>query len=465
MKLARPRLPLGLRIILSSTAIVVATAMATILLIGSVAVRATAERSARDRQPRIRAELERCRNEPSTFVVEDDGHRVWAYDQAGQSRNPNAPPLDLALLAEARETGHPAHHIDYTPPLDGRFVMLEGDAGPCSVTQVEWRIRPDSASALDRRTLGLVLLSVLVASGLAMAAVVVPVASRLRRLERATRNVGNAEAYASAGDAVSDPIGAVSAALDDAHHRLVAAQARDRAARDALEHHLADIAHDVRTPLAALQLRLERLRVEPDAIDTTVRGCLDDLAYTTSLIENLRMAARLRDGAEIFVSFDWRDIVERVRGRFHLLGAMHDMRVDASYPDEPVFALGDPAMAEQSLANVVHNAVRYASSADAEGQIIIALEASDDRFVLAVHDDGPGVSAAELPRLGERTFRTDEARTRSQSGSGLGLAIVAETSLRCGWSNALTRSPLGGLLVRVEGPRVSGPGSVKVRTV
>jgi signal transduction histidine kinase len=76
-------------------------------------------------------------------------------------------------------------------------------------------------------------------------------------------------------------------------------------------------------------------------------------------------------------------------------------------------------------------------------------------FTLLVTDDGPGVPPAEMPRLGERTFRTDEARQRDPSGSGLGLAITSEICKRCGWKLAFEPHEPRGLRVSIAGP--TGP--------
>ena len=77
-----------------------------------------------------------------------------------------------------------------------------------------------------------------------------------------------------------------------------------------------------------------------------------------------------------------------------------------------------------------------------------------------ISDDGPGVPPAELPRLAERTFRSDEARKRDPRGGGLGLAITNEICQRAGWT--LTFEPVEprGLGVRIEGTLVGAPASV-----
>jgi signal transduction histidine kinase len=79
------------------------------------------------------------------------------------------------------------------------------------------------------------------------------------------------------------------------------------------------------------------------------------------------------------------------------------------------------------------------------------LDAHDGAFTLSVADDGPGVPPAEMPRLGERTFRSDEARQRDPRGSGLGLAITSEVCSRCGWKLGFDRELPRGLRVTLQG--------------
>ncbi len=84
----------------------------------------------------------------------------------------------------------------------------------------------------------------------------------------------------------------------------------------------------------------------------------------------------------------------------------------------------------------------------------MVLEASSASFLLTVVDDGPGVPPAELPRLGDRTFRSDSARQREPQGSGLGLAISGEICRRAGFALRFSQEAPRGLRATVSGPRI-----------
>jgi len=79
------------------------------------------------------------------------------------------------------------------------------------------------------------------------------------------------------------------------------------------------------------------------------------------------------------------------------------------------------ALLEQAIVNIVDNAVKYT---DPDGAVEIKAESRPDRVVISVTDHGPGVSEEHLPRLFERFYRVDKARSRNLGGTGLGLSIV-----------------------------------------
>ena len=94
---------------------------------------------------------------------------------------------------------------------------------------------------------------------------------------------------------------------------------------------------------------------------------------------------------------------------------------------------------QRTVAHLVHNAVRHASS-----QVSVGVR-TDDRFVVVwVDDDGPGVASADRARIFDRFTRLDDARTRDRGGAGLGLAVVAETVGRMGGTVEVEDATAGG---------------------
>jgi signal transduction histidine kinase len=107
--------------------------------------------------------------------------------------------------------------------------------------------------------------------------------------------------------------------------------------------------------------------------------------------------------------------------------------VDAS-GDVAVWVEGDEVLAEQAIANLVHNAV---SHHDLQGHVAVILEREGEGFRLEFSDDGPGVDASRIPEIDPGTWNLAGARSRVGRHSGLGLAIVAASCAQLGWSLAL----------------------------
>jgi two-component system sensor histidine kinase TctE len=138
-------------------------------------------------------------------------------------------------------------------------------------------------------------------------------------------------------------------------------------------------------------------------------------------------------------------------------------QMDLGYegPDAPVFVDGNPIMLREMLSNVIDNAIRYTP---AGGRITVRVEFRRDaeRVSIEIEDTGPGIAAAERPKVVERFYRI---LGREGDGSGLGLAIVSEIAAMHGGTLTLDdhvyqESPrLAGTLVRIELPIArSAPG-------
>lgn len=401
-------------------------------------------------------ELARCERDPVAFARSiGEELELRTYDEQLRPTVPDAPPLDPVLLERLR-AGEASPSRMYFLDLEwgGAALRRASERGPCAHVQLRWRV-----SYAERNwTLTLILLllagSVAAAVGLASFFAVRPVASRLERLRRAAQQVGRDAGYASADDPTADDLGQLSHLLDQAHARI-AADARRAAARErALEDHLANIAHDLRTPLASLQIALEQLSAR-DAGDGLVRGAIDDVVYLGALIDDLNLACQLEDGADPLRGdprVDLGAVVDRLARRFAALGRARGIEVHGARPDAPVWARCNPAMAEQAIANLAHNAVAHGEPG---GHVAILLEESGNGFTLSVVDDGPGVPPADLPRIGERTFRSDEARRRDPRGSGLGLAITGEVCRRANFTLSFVREEPRGLRATVSGSTTS----------
>jgi signal transduction histidine kinase len=411
-------------------------------------------------------ELQRCERHPENWFLElPPAMRLDAYDVATlQSKNPNSPELDEALYKRL-ESGeaNPVKLSRFEGEHVAGFLLRGAPSGPCSLIQATWPPPPFRRRRPFYFFVTAAVLVIAAAAAFGVFFVVQPLTRRIAKLRAAASVVGSHDAYVSPGDPASDEIGELSSSLDRAHERIRADAARLEERQRALERYLADIAHDLKTPIASLQIALEQAAKNAGGETAELlKSSLKDVIYLDALTTNLRLACQLREGwdpAEGNPSVEVGDAIDRVVARARYFAKNRGIELEAARPDVPVYARCHPTAAEQTITNLVENAIAYG---DHGGHVAVVLESDEERksFTLVVADDGPGVLPAELPRLGERTFRSDEARQRDPSGSGLGRAHTSAICGRCGWKLSFERQEPRGLRVEIAGPTIVPPAQV-----
>lgn len=399
--------------------------------------------------------VERCERDPAALHGDFGEELEIAFYDADTLAPalPGAPPVDAALVERLRSGEALPGRKYLLKPWGGATLRRSAESGPCSLVQVRWR--PGKGERLETVALifGLLTAAMAASIGLASAVALRPLTTRLRRLREATQLIGHETGYAELADPTTDDLGQLSHLLDQAHARIAADAARAAERQVLLRNHLADVAHDLRSPLTSMQLALERL-VDPalPMEREAARAALEDVAYMSQLIANLSLASQLAEGADPLQGdprVDWGAVLERSARRFAALARIREIEVHGAWPDQPIVSALNPGMAEQVVANLLHNAICHGH---AGGHVAVVVAARDGRVELEVVDDGPGVPTHELPRLGERAFRGEQAHARAPDGRGLGLSIVAEICRRAGLSLEFSTSDPQGLRVRIIGP-------------
>jgi signal transduction histidine kinase len=195
---------------------------------------------------------------------------------------------------------------------------------------------------------------------------------------------------------------------------------------------LAAIAHDLRTPLMRLNLRLESASPEiRENCEADIRDMEQMIAAVMSFVrDTTRPAERQR--------VDIRSLAESVVDHFADMG--HSVRL---VPGEPFVLDADPVALKALLNNLVSNAVRYADDAE------VSLYVEGNRAFIEVADSGPGLPTDELEIAFEPFFRSERSRSRDTGGIGLGLASVRAVARAHGGEAMLINRPEGGLIARV----------------
>jgi signal transduction histidine kinase len=281
-------------------------------------------------------------------------------------------------------------------------------------------------------TLVTVAAATLVVGGvLAAFAIFGPTRRRLKGVEDAARRLGAGDLDARAPETGNDEVTAVASAFNamavDLTARTDALVAADRARRQLL----ADVSHELNTPVTAMRGYLETLAMPEFALDETTRSryvgiVADETARLERIIGDLLDLARLEGGGGSLQLETVRvaDLFARVLGRHERMAAAAHVTLDTTLEPDVSTVVADRTRLEQALENLTANALRYAP----EGSVV-RLHARHDAgsVALLVSDEGPGIPPEHLARVFDRFYKVDESRVAqlgATGGSGLGLSIV-----------------------------------------
>lgn len=191
---------------------------------------------------------------------------------------------------------------------------------------------------------------------------------------------------------------------------------------------IANISHDLRTPLTSMQGYLETLQIEKNEL-----SAFDQEKYLELAIENSkRLASLVADLFELAMletpdsrtnieSFSLAELVQDITQKFGLKTAQKNLQLSCDIPEDAPFVHGDIAMIERVLENLVENAIKFSNAGDT---IQISVKPADGGLTVTVLDTGPGIPADDIPHLFERFYCVDKSRSDETKSNGLGLAIA-----------------------------------------
>ena len=396
------------------------------------------------------------------FVMRADGTVITS----GSASFP-APLLDMARGQLQRWTERPPRRPE-GPPRGGAFGPDGPPPGVPFGRGGERFIRP-SPILVGGRLAGVVVVPpqapfgfllgrfapmlALVAAGVLMVGAVLtsamifgPARRRLRALETAARQLGAGDLTARAPDRGGDEIAAVASAFNamagDLSARADALAASDRVRRQLL----ADVSHELTTPVTAMRGYLETLTMPELALDEATRArylaiISDETHRLERLIGELLDLARLEGGggALQLARVPVAGLFDRVAARHeHALRAA-GVTIETAIEPGAAAITGDRDRLEQALQNLAANAIRYAP---AGSRLRLAARPADGGVALSVEDAGAeGVAAEHLPHIFDRFYKADASRAGGHSGSGLGLSIVKAIVERHGGRISVTSRP------------------------
>ena len=196
---------------------------------------------------------------------------------------------------------------------------------------------------------------------------------------------------------------------------------------------VSDASHELKTPLAAIRLLTDSI-LQTDQMDMeTVRDFVTDIGSEAETVEVapvleqvMRMMSLLaqKKGTELTYRMEENCRVSATKGEVH-----------------------------QVIYNLTDNAVKYSGK---NGKVRVELRHEDHDVVLTVADNGPGIPEEDLPKVFERFYRVDKARSRAAGGTGLGLSIVQDTVKKRGGMVSAANRPNGGAVFTVRWPEAEG---------
>lgn len=191
---------------------------------------------------------------------------------------------------------------------------------------------------------------------------------------------------------------------------------------------VANVSHELRTPLAGLKALAETLDAGALEDPSSARGFLGrmlvEVDRLNELVQELLELALLQSAAPSLAheKVDLYDLARRAELRLAARAEQAEVAVAIDPPGDGAMVDGDPLRLERVFVNLIENAIKYTT---AGGRVTVRFVRSANEIIASVNDTGQGISAEDLPRIFERFYKGDKAR--SSPGSGLGLAIVKHT--------------------------------------
>jgi two-component system, OmpR family, sensor histidine kinase BaeS len=214
---------------------------------------------------------------------------------------------------------------------------------------------------------------------------------------------------------------------------------------------IADIAHELRTPITALELRLEALSQDLVPFEKNeVERLKKQVTLLSRLVQDLRTLS-LADAGQLSLHkqrVDVKQLVQECLRTYELIAQQRDIYLRENLA--AVTAKLDPERFGQILGNLLDNALRVTPS---KGTIDVTLTPSHHTFSLCIADTGPGIPDADLPHIFERFVQARDTKGASTKGSsGLGLAVVQTLAQLHGGTVTASNCNTGGATFRLELP-------------
>ncbi len=215
---------------------------------------------------------------------------------------------------------------------------------------------------------------------------------------------------------------------------------------------VANVSHELKTPIAAMSILAEALSAADDDDD---RDRLAELLHRESsrvehVIDDLLELTRLEDAPTAVLSVSMSDVVGRSADATAAFAKANRVTIDVGPIPDDLHVPGDRRQLVRALTNLLDNAVRYS---DENAKVVVSVDTFETSVSVSVRDNGVGIPRVDLERVFERFYRVDRARSRETGGTGLGLSIVRHVAQLHGGRILVESKPGEGSTFTLELPR------------
>ncbi len=251
---------------------------------------------------------------------------------------------------------------------------------------------------------------------------------RLRTMLVAVRAFERGEYGERVPETQQDEIGLLARAFNEMAERVEANVEQMQRSENLRRELVANVSHDLRSPLASVQGYLETILIKDARLSSPERARFLEIIHANvvrlstlvnELFELSRLEARQIQPHREPIALG--ELVQDVVIKFQPQALERHIGLTSAIPVGLPFVDGDIGMIERVLSNLIDNALRYTPR---QGSVLVMLTAAGDGVKVSISDTGYGIPAQDLPHVFDRFYRVDKSRSRDSGGSGIGLAIV-----------------------------------------
>ncbi len=216
---------------------------------------------------------------------------------------------------------------------------------------------------------------------------------------------------------------------------------------------VANLSHELKTPVGAIAILAELLEGETDrkTVKKLALRIESETHRMTQMVDDLFELSGIETQSLMQTQVDLCEVVAEVERIISTVALYSGVTIQMNFGDKPMLVLGDKTQLLSAISNLAENAVKYSNTG---GIVEMTLRHEGDDVELSVSDQGIGIPADSLPRIFERFYRVDRARSRGTGGSGLGLSIAWHVILNHHGTLSVTSTEGEGSVFSVKLPQM-----------